>query len=118
MFSIAIGKREDILVLFLTHIPSVSFGGLPPLHHTLSATESEVGVGDTISGIGYIGSGGESGGSISIRNENGATPGGFLARSTITGSATTVLSMVRVLLSNTFVNTVEAPFPSCAFFLN
>ena len=69
--------------------------------------------GGTCGGYGS-GSGGCSGGFTSIFDGNGATVVGFLTGETITGSATTVISMVGVWLSKTAVKIVKAPLTSCA----
>ena len=108
-----------MLVLFLTHIPSTYFGGLPPLHHTRYLQLNQKWVSATLSAV-YVTEEVVEKVVVAYQFSMKMVPllVVFFARGTITGSATTVLSMVRVLLSNTFVNTVEAPFPSCAFFLN
>ena len=58
--------------------------------------------------------GGGSGSGTSICNGNHITSGGFLTGATTTGSAITLIDMVRMFSYNISVMTVNSPFPSCA----
>ena len=72
--------------------------------------DSSINISGRVSG----GSGRGSCGGTSIYNGNYSTAGEFITGATTTESATTVLAVVSVSLSNTNVKkTADTPFPSC-----